>query len=238
MVFMGRWGARARVARPARHSLTGKVPVQRARAPRTVSSSSEIKSEAGGQGATIAVGNEEEPHPPPARSSGARPKERRRGAGPPSWRASTPPEKLQNLAQEDRGSAAPVVIFGDAALSCNAIGFPDRVRMHLPFPGRLWAHNRCTRPPDVAREAEDPIPGPGWAWPRSVYMLVLFARPGRVRGASQRHRDGYKTPSRPQKIAAPKRQGSVGTVERASRARGSPANLEGDGGSRSHTPAS
>ncbi|CAK0842877.1 unnamed protein product [Prorocentrum cordatum] len=70
--------------------------------------------------ATIAVGNEEEPHPPPARSSGARPKERRRGAGPPSWRASTPPEKLQNLAQEDRGSAAPVVIFGDAALSCNA----------------------------------------------------------------------------------------------------------------------
>ncbi|CAK0904325.1 unnamed protein product, partial [Prorocentrum cordatum] len=112
MVFMGRWGARARVARPARHSLTGKVPVQRARAPRTVSSSSEIKSEAGGQGATIAVGNEEEPHPPPARSSGARPKERRRGAGPPSWRASTPPEKLQNLAQEDRGSAAPVVIFG------------------------------------------------------------------------------------------------------------------------------
>ncbi|CAK0852982.1 unnamed protein product [Prorocentrum cordatum] len=185
--------------------------------------------------ATIAVGNEEEPHPPPARSSGARPKERRRGAGPPSWRASTPPEKLQNLAQEDRGSAAPVVIFGDAALSCNAIvdvgsegngratvrrpclGFPDRVRMHLPFPGRLWAHNRCTRPPDVAREAEDPIPGPGWAWPRSVYMLVLFARPGRVRGASQRHRDGYKTPSRPQKIAAPKRQGSVGTVERASR---------------------
>ncbi|CAK0904324.1 unnamed protein product, partial [Prorocentrum cordatum] len=73
--------------------------------------------------ATIAVGNEEEPHPPPARSSGARPKERRRGAGPPSWRASTPPEKLQNLAQEDRGSAAPVVIFGDAALSCNAIGF-------------------------------------------------------------------------------------------------------------------
>ncbi|CAK0852978.1 unnamed protein product [Prorocentrum cordatum] len=140
--------------------------------------------------ATIAVGNEEEPHPPPARSSGARPKERRRGAGPPSWRASTPPEKLQNLAQEDRGSAAPVVIFGDAALSCNAIG--------------------CT-------EAEDPIPGPGWAWPRSVYMLVLFARPGRVRGASQRHRDGYKTPSRPQKIAAPKRQGSVGTVERASR---------------------
>ncbi|CAK0852989.1 unnamed protein product [Prorocentrum cordatum] len=146
--------------------------------------------------ATIAVGNEEEPHPPPARSSGARPKERRRGAGPPSWRASTPPEKLQNLAQEDRGSAAPVVIFGDAALSCNAIvdvgsegngratvrrpclGFPDRVRMHLPFPGRLWAHNRCTRPPDVAREAEDPIPGPGWAWPRSVYMLVLFARPG------------------------------------------------------------
>ncbi|CAK0904314.1 unnamed protein product [Prorocentrum cordatum] len=72
--------------------------------------------------ATIAVGNEEEPHPPPARSSGARPKERRRGAGPPSWRASTPPEKLQNLAQEDRGSAAPVVIFGDAALSCNAIG--------------------------------------------------------------------------------------------------------------------
>ncbi|CAK0904321.1 unnamed protein product, partial [Prorocentrum cordatum] len=71
--------------------------------------------------ATIAVGNEEEPHPPPARSSGARPKERRRGAGPPSWRASTPPEKLQNLAQEDRGSAAPVVIFGDAALSCNAI---------------------------------------------------------------------------------------------------------------------
>ncbi|CAK0904319.1 unnamed protein product, partial [Prorocentrum cordatum] len=72
--------------------------------------------------ATIAVGNEEEPHPPPARSSGARPKERRRGAGPPSWRASTPPEKLQNLAQEDRGSAAPVVIFGDAALSCNRIG--------------------------------------------------------------------------------------------------------------------
>ncbi|CAK0852984.1 unnamed protein product [Prorocentrum cordatum] len=132
--------------------------------------------------ATIAVGNEEEPHPPPARSSGARPKERRRGAGPPSWRASTPPEKLQNLAQEDRGSAAPVVIFGDAALS-----WRQKIR---------------------SRAQDGPGPDRCTCW---------FSSPDLVRGASQRHRDGYKTPSRPQKIAAPKRQGSVGTVERASR---------------------
>ncbi|CAK0852980.1 unnamed protein product [Prorocentrum cordatum] len=162
MVFMGRWGARARVARPARHSLTGKVPVQRARAPRTVSSSSEIKSEAGGQGATIAVGNEEEPHPPPARSSGARPKERRRGAGPPSWRASTPPEKLQNLAQEDRGSAAPVVSVAPLSATETGIKRPVGPRKLPLLSGKgPWEQWREPAGPNTSNNQPN-------AWPGSI----------------------------------------------------------------------